>query len=291
MSDYWLSHNSPYFKDVPINNDQDREELALRIKSACEFIERYCNRQFALNSYSGVYTVRQDGSLILDNPPIQSIDRIMYSNGGWLYLANTTDYDPSYSTGLPPSNSLTNMIPSLGFITLTETINGVRNTLTYNYSDYPTLGQLATQINADAATNHTGWVATVPYAYLMYPSEDLVAYQYSGCGTQTMVLSWISYNALLCPNVWPTRGYYLQYEVSSGILDWYFPRGMRLRCDYTAGFDPVPEPIKLVTAKLVLESSRKKSETLGDYSYSYDDIESLPASDKRLLGRYLDRRC
>ena len=277
---FTLDHNSAYFKDVPINSDSDTEELILRINGACSFIERYCNRRFAKQNYSEVYTVRQDGSLVLNNCPITTINRICYSNGGWLNIGNTTAYSPAYSTGI-------------GFLTLSQYVSGVQSSQTFQYATYPTLAQLASAIN----TYGHGWAASVTgttstgFPASQLPTTDIVAFQNGTETNSTQILSWQPYNSLLAPNIWPTRGYYLQYDVSSGILDWYFPRGMRLLVEYVGGFDPVPEAINLVAARMVNEASRKKSETLGSYSYTLEDINSLPNSDRKLLGYYKDRGC
>jgi hypothetical protein len=360
---FTLDHNSAYFQDVPITDDADIAELQLRINGACEFVERYCNRKFAKNTYQNVYTVKQDGSIILDNPPVTSINRICYCNGGWLSLGNSTAWSPAYST------TLTSLV-------LNQYANGVLSTTTLNYAQYPTLSSLSNAINAvglsanasdysfgfsftqngtyftqpsyqgtylsnpvylwytgvnwvvssvigtlgsnywqNSSTSmfgnytqhgysvglivsNSGWVSSVSgttssgYLAANLPTTDIVAFQYGNETGQTQILSWQPYNSLLAPNIWPTTGFYsMQYDVSSGILDWFFPRGLRLLVNYTGGFDPVPESIMLVTSKLVLEASRKKSETLGSYSYTLEDFENLANNDKRILGYYRERNC
>jgi hypothetical protein len=276
-----LDWNSPYLRDIPLPDDSAKEELALRCKAACGFIERYCNRKFAQQGYTGVFTVKQEGSIILDNPPITSVDGVFYCNAGWLNLYNPSAYTPTAST-------------MDGQIKLSQVVSGVRSSQVFTYAAYPTIGSMATAINA---YGH-GWQANVTPGNDAYgfplsglPTFDIVSFQMNTCNTWTPLLSWIPYNAMLAPNIWPTRDFFLQYDVSSGVLSWFFPRGLRLRVDYVGGFDPIPEPIKLVAANMVTQSNRKQSETLGDYQFSLADIEALPDSDKRLLGYYKDRRC
>ena len=277
---FTLPWNSPYLKDIPINNDSDREELALRCKAACGFIERDCNRKFAQQGYTMVCTVKQEGSIILDNPPITSVDGVYYCNAGWLNLYNPTAYAPTAST-------------MDGQIKLAQTVSGERSSQLFTYADYPTIATMVDAIN----TYGNGWQADVTagtdaYGMLLadLPTTDIVAFQMNTCNTWTPLLSWIPYNAMLAPNIWPTRDFFLEYDVSSGILSWFFPRGLRLRVDYVGGFSPVPEPIMLVASNLVTQANRKNSETLGDYQFSLEDVAKLPDSDRKLLGYFKDRK-
>ena len=279
---FTLDHKSAFFKDLPITCSKDTEELILRINGACSFIERYCNRRFAKANYSEIQTVKQSGSIILDNAPVSSINRVAYSNGGWFNVANATAWSPNYSTGV-------------GFITLSQYVSGVLTSQTFEYTDYPMISQLASAINV-YGQGWNAWVTSgnTPTGFPndQLPSSDIVAYQNGTANLYTSVLMWQPYESLLAPAIWPTTEYYSpSYDVSSGILDWFFPRGIRLRLDYTGGFNPIPPEIEYVTARLVLEASRKKSESLGDYSFSMEDISSLPNSDKRILGYYRNRGC
>jgi len=243
----------------------------LKINSATEYIERYCNRNFAKADRSGVFTVRQDGSIILDSPPVETVNRICFSNGGFLIVKNTTQYSPTYSTS--PTG-----------IRITHVEGGLRIVQAFTYADCPTLESLATAING---YGH-GWTATVTGNYGYMPTSDIVAFQFGKAG-QTLLI-WQDYEFFLAPSIWPTNNFFAQqYDVSSGILDWVFPRGLRVRIDYTSGFDPVPAPIVEVAARLVLEVNKKKSETLGNYTYTLDDLDKLPNSDRQILSRYKDR--
>ena len=276
---YWLDPTSAWFKDVPINSDADLEELTLRCKSACSFVERHCNRKFARQGYSAVYVVRQDGTTILDNPPITSIDRICYSNGGFLNLANATAYSPIYQT-------------TLTSLKLAQVNAGIRSSQGFDYTTYPTLALLAGAINSYG----NGWEATITagndpngFPFTNYPTSDLVALQMATCHTAATVLQWIDYQSYLAPAIWPTREYFARDDFASGVLTWFFPRGLRLKLDYVGGFDPIPPAIIEVTSRLVLGSARKKSVTLGQYSYTLEDLDKLPNSDKQILSRYKDR--
>lgn len=274
-----LDPTSSWFKDIPITCDADLEELTLRCKSACSFIERYCNRKFARQGYTAVYVVRQDGTIILDNPPITSIDRICYSNGGYLNLSNPTAYSPIYST-------------TLDEIKLTQVLAGVRSSQTFPFADHPTLADMATAINAYG----NGWVATVTpgtdnngFPLTGLPTFDLVAMQMATCRSPATVLQWTDYNSYLAPAIWPTTDFFVNDDFASGVLSWFFPRGLRLKLDFVGGFDPLPPAIVEVASRLVLGSSRKKSVNLGQYSYTLEDIDTLPNSDRQILSRFKDR--
>ena len=52
---FTIDPHSPYFKNIPLPENSDREELVLRINGACSFIERYCNRKFAKQTYLGCF--------------------------------------------------------------------------------------------------------------------------------------------------------------------------------------------------------------------------------------------
>lgn len=276
---YSIEPTSAWFKDIPINCDSDLEELTLRCKSACSFIERYCNRKFLQQGYYGVYVVRQDGTIILDCPPISSIDRICYSNGGYLNLVNPVAYSPIFST-------------TLEGLSVRQVVGGVRAEKFFLYEAYPTLAELAGAINAYG----NGWEASVTsgndetgYPISNLPSSDMPAFQMATCRTPATVLQWTDYASYLAPAIWPTVDYYSQNLFESGILTWYFPRGLRLLVCFQGGFDPVPPAIMEVTSRLVLQSSRKKSLTLGNYSYTLEDLDKLPNSDRQILSRYRDR--
>lgn len=269
-----ITHSSAYFKDVDLSTDDDRQALTLQIKAATDFVERYCNRHFEEDTYSEVYTALQDGCIVLNNPPCISVDRICYCNGGYLTLSNTTAYAPSYST-------------TETSIKIAHVTNGVRSTSELTYAAYKTLGTLATAIQAIGS----GWVASVQTGKTSYPSSDIVALQFGGASASQILLYWEDYTGWVSGNVLPTRNYFQSYDASTGILDWCFPRGIRIRVDYTGGYEVCPPAISQVIANLVLEKNKMKSESLGSYSYTMQDVSALPMADQRVLAEYKDRTC
>lgn len=141
----WLDYQSKYFHSLRLT-DEDAEVAQTLIDSACEFIEKYCNRKFQRDQYDKVYTVSQEGSIVLDNPPIVSIDRLCVASGGWVLVKNT-------------SGAVTNA----SFSTTDDSVKllwyaaGIRSTAELQYTDYPMLGDLATAINNVGS----GWDASI----------------------------------------------------------------------------------------------------------------------------------
>jgi hypothetical protein len=92
-----------------------------------------------------------------------------------------------------------------------------------------------------------------------------------------------------------TEGFYWDWDIQKGIVRAYFIPGTKVRAVWTGGFADVPEPVKQVAANLVCSAyqgpeGRIKTETLGTYSYTLADVDSLALNDKKVLAYYKDRK-
>src|SRR4051812_21463861 len=59
------------------------------IHGAVSFIEKYCNRAFALQEHDEVFTVANDGSIILTHIPVSHITRFCRATGEYATITNT----------------------------------------------------------------------------------------------------------------------------------------------------------------------------------------------------------
>ena len=290
MSCWGLDYTSSYFRNLSISTDTDRQAVNLLIASAVEFVERVCNRHFKEAEYDKVFTVLQDGSVLLANPPISAISRLCAFSLVWATIANT-------SGSIPIANYST----TESGLQLIHYAAGVKVKATLAYSDYPTLGQLATAV----AALGNGWSMSITSGKTDYPSTDLIAMQVGNAKGGGNLSAWEDYTGTFANMIYgPTAGiafdrgisYDTSYslEPQAGFLRGFI-RGSKVRAIYTGGWSDPPEPIKQVVASLVTSAfngpeGRIKSETLGSYSYSLEDASKLPASDQRVLAYYKDRQ-
>jgi hypothetical protein len=279
----WLDYSSKYFHSLTLT-DEDAETVQTLIDAACEYVEKYCNRRFQRGQWDKVYTVSQEGSIVLDNPPIVSIDRLCVASSGWLLVKNTspTVTNASYST--------TGTSLKLGWYAA-----GVRGTAELRYSQYPTLGSLAAGVSAVGS----GWSGTIVSSGKdLFPSVDIIGQQYGNAtGTGNTVNNWVDYSGYFDQTMrLPlTEGLYWDWNIENGIVRAYFIPGTKVRAVWTGGFADVPEPLKLATANLVCSAytgpeGRIKTETLGAYSYTLESVDALAMSDKKTLAYYKDRK-
>jgi hypothetical protein len=264
----WLDYQSAYFHSLNLTSGQSETVQSL-IDSAIEWVEKYCRRSFAKAEHEAIFTVLQDGSIVLDSPPIEHIARLCVASGGWLTVENTS----------ATVSNATYSVSDTGLIT-NHWASGVRATNTLLFADYPTLTTLAAAIVAIGV----GWSADITSGYTLYPSADLVSGQHGNAKTENTIYSWDDYAGSLDTG-----------DIANGILELYLPRGYKVRATYTGGYIDVPEPIKLATANLVISAyqgaeGRIESESLGGYSYTLASVDSLPMNDIKTLAYYRDRR-
>lgn len=288
-----IDWSSPYLTTLKLQEDDAQHATAL-IAGATAWIEKFCNRSFAQQTFDKVVTVGQDQSVILPNPPIAYISRILTASQSWFRLQNTTATTASYGTS-PTGINLFSMTA------------GVPTYTTLTWADYPSLGSLA-----DAVNDVSGWTASVTSGFDDQASADLVHSQGGNCRTGAVVLtSWcddarqVSFNPgtgiiegwggvnwnepyPLCFNTVGAASFFAFYG---------FARYQQIRVVYVGGFAPqdMPEPIKQVCGNLVISAfqspeGRAEQVTIGgQYSYSLMDYDKLAVSDKKVLSFYRDR--
>ena len=279
----WLDYQSKYFHSLRLT-DEDSETIQTLIDAACEFVEKYCNRRFQRGQWDKVFTVSQEGSIVLDNPPLVSIDRLCIAASGWLLVNNSSPSvtNASYAT----TNDSLKLLWYAG---------GVRSTAELKYSSYPTLGTLAAAVTGLGS----GWNGSILSTNRIgFPSVDIIGQQYGNAtGTGNTVNSWYDYTGYYDQTMrLPlTEGFYWDWDIQHGIVRAYFIPGTKVRAVWTGAYDDVPEPVKQATANIVCSAyngpeGRIKTETLGTYSYTLEDIEKMPMGDKKVLAYYKDRK-
>jgi hypothetical protein len=256
------------------DEDNDRILEAL-IERASGFLERYCNRKFTSRAYTReAYEGNGTRILLLEQYPVTSVGRISEGRANAFYVTNTT-----------ATNHAAIEITSSA---LKYTADGTTTSLTL--SSYATVNLLIAAINALA-----GWSATLvstslgtrkatdllirpamycvspDLCYCEVPNDELSDYFIVSPGEDR------NYGALECPAGWT--------------------RGQEYFVDYTAGYTTVPyaleEACLLLTAYRYNQKSQDlsiKSESLGDYSYTRQDITaSLPVDLKGEIDLYKKR--
>jgi hypothetical protein len=154
----YLTYKDHYFSDLQINTE-DRQRISTLIAAACNYVEAYCNRQFEKQEHTRVYQVQPDGCVILDNPPIDSIDEIEVYGDGW------TVYTGAFFCA-------DNGILEGGFGR-----GKIRVTYTSGYSDVPEAIKLATANLVKASLAGSGGRLQSEkigdYSYTLAPAESM----------------------------------------------------------------------------------------------------------------------
>lgn len=285
----WIQADSPYLVPLNLSGTEDYAYANQLILSKQAFLEKYCNRTFAQQTFDEQVMVLQDRSLMLRNTPIQYIARVCVAAGNWLTIKNTTA-------------TIANVATTPTTMVLTSVVNGITATNTLTLASTPTLTALAVAITALGS----GWTASVAIGYGNYPSQDITPNQIGNATTGYQ------------PYIWQERSSAIRFDVHTGILPGYggsydtnyqsptFPlqgtmntaliRGDLVRVVYSGGYDPIPEDLKEVLSHLVIQAfespmGRKSMETIGNqYTFNLMDFDKAPASDRKIIGQYRRRQ-
>lgn len=265
----WIDYNSKYLKNLVVQTDSERQTVAVFIRAAIEYIEKFCGRTFGRDEFDEIHTV-QDDCIILDNTPVVQVTRVAVDTGDWLTVQNTTAQIATLTT------------TSTG-VRLRSVALGVATDTYLTYAAYPTFTTLSSAINAlvDDDDASLGWVASVESGYGDYPSSDLVQSQFINAKEAATLKTWVDWEEDL------------SFDPDTGIIETNLSGNVRV--SYLGGFDEVPEPLKLVCGNLVsigFEGVGKqiKQETLGSYSYTIQDQDKLAISDMKILNLYKNRK-
>jgi len=252
----WLHYTDHYFDGIDTSTSAKRQEISTLISSAVELVEKICNRQFLLQEHDRNFQAERDGSILLYSPPVTAIERICHQ--------------VSFGTLTHATAPIATFCATETELQLTTTINGTTTTSVYILANYATMTLLADTINAGS------WVFTLNSAYASFPAWELVSFQYGSATSARQIMGWKDYPG--------STQWHQEVAQLSGFQPWESVRVL-----YTGGFSDVPEPIKDVTANLAkgkYEGGTIKSESLGGYSYTMEDAERLPNSDRKVLGLY-----
>lgn len=247
------------------DEDSDRILESL-IERATGFLERYCNRKLKSRSYSReVYRGNGSRNLALDQYPVTAVGRVSEGRTNAFYVTNTT-----------ATNNASIEITSSA---LKYTADGTTTSLTL--ASYATINLLIAAINA-----LSGWSATListtsgtrkatdllvrpamycmspTWAYCEIPNDELNDYFILNPGEDR------NYGVLECPAGWT--------------------RGEEYCVDYTAGYTVVPYALEEACVLLVAyrynqksQDMSIKSESLGDYAYTRQDMSAALPIDIR----------
>lgn len=288
--------------------------LSTLITAASREIIRYCNRQFALTTYTDILTpegTRQDrgepASAKLSAFPVQSITSVLTNRSTVLTIKNTNTTTNQFAS---VAFTLTGDVEYLDLVytglTLSRMASGVTTTNTLTFAANVTLGALATAINAIGG----GWNATVQSNYSLYPSASLV-----GVREPKNALS----NGA-CLDLFTTPADSYDIDRASGIMRCYGNTGGGIggfygafgdafegtggyggsmgwgqyQLTYAAGWSTIPENLQQVCAEVVKGMYARldgdpslKSETADKYSYTLRDvISTIPDWARDLLMYY-----
>lgn len=229
------------------------------IVTACsDLIKRYCNREFIFTTYDECYDGQGYANLLLNDYPIQQVDRVSYMP---TYVVQILFTDFTYATA-------SWRLDSTNLYLITEK-NGSSSTVTIARSGCPTLTDLAAAINQNA-----GWQALALAPYAGFSTSRLRAPQGAMAAER-----WTPYIKDWVFDLWD---YDQNPQIGELVSSMGFGRGYRnWRVIYKSGFgttgtsSDTPEPIAQACAELAVATyyARDKNmniqgENLGGYSYT-----------------------
>lgn len=225
--------------------------LPSAISAASEAVEDYCGRAFTAANYRQLFRTRGDQYLILPQYPVLQINRAATGVRPALTVRHATA--PRASARLRQTSYRPDAI------ILTSVVGGIEDSLTYTFADFPTIGNLATEINSQGQ----GWTAQASTTYDDWASSDLAddATYPAGRGLQATFALFV--------DDWD---YDYGHALESGILRVY--DGTHL-IDWRAGFDPIPGPVQeatlILTAAALTSPEAAKSFAAGISERSLED--------------------
>jgi len=250
---------------IPNFNSADNTVAQDILDASAALIEKWCNRTFASTTYDELYDGQGTFNLLLDNYPIISIDRVMFSPIQVILIRNTDNGVSRASFALAPDSSTP---PKPGILTLTSVKNGVVTTHTINIQGggILTYGDLATAINAFSAD---GWNSFALGIYSTWSVNDVRPPQ----GGFECHWQGASY---LYQHMWGVPAFNQNPAIGEIVSPIGFDRRYQnYRVIYTAGFATIPLEVVQACAELAAavyhnrdQNNNLQSENLGGYSYS-----------------------
>lgn len=269
--------------------------LAALITAASSAIVRYCHREFALQTFTEVYS---GGGLPyqeiqLSNFPVVEITRIATCPKSAILITNTDS-----------TNQRATVATTATTLRLIRVALAVTTTSDLSFVTYPTLNTLAAAING---LGH-GWSATVQSTFGLYPTADLLPLQGATSVLSTAngknlemytedLTAWGSAGFWLSPYGYVSDGPGWRLDAGIGSLVGSWPQGkLNIRIDYRAGFSEIPEDVQEACVQLIqgmyqtgLINNSVASAKLGPFAYTTLARATLMSgSIKDALAPYVD---
>lgn len=234
--------------------ESSQEPLVLNIRSWVEkWIKNYCKRDFELTDYNEWYNGTGSKYLFLKQYPLVTLDRVSVAKVDVITVENDEALNQAS-------------------ISVTETgLRLVKDSLadtSITFSDSTNLSAIVTAINAKG----DGWSASLVNSdYGTIPSSELCPVY--GRSVQTKCYLQVPDEGISDFHLYPDEGY-IVYPSK-------FPSGIKnVRVDYRAGYESIPEDLKLavlVSIKHVFQ--RKIEETFGVQSFRTGELSATLISD------------
>lgn len=252
-----------------LNISADEQQRVDKLTESCTTsIEGYLGRKIQRATVDKIYAANFYGELLLDNPPLATIDRVFEDTAGAFSVSNS-------------SASNANVFVSETAVILRATSNGATTPNTLEFTDYATITLLVAAIN-----DLSGWTATVSDGQGGLATSDLVPGQFISATTSNDIYIWEESTDI-------TFTVDFDHSVIRGLR-----RYERVRIQHTSGWlaAEIPEDIKKALAGCVIRALDSGtgsigSESLGEYSYSQaaqSAFSSMPSDDLAVINRYRD---
>ena len=258
--------------------------LASKITEASQTVCRWCgDRDFTRQTYDETYRPSLEGTVELKQIPVNSVIRVSGGRTTGLTVFNNSSSNVRSTVGFTFTGDEDSGITFTGLALICNT-GGVDVEVDLTYASYPTLGQLATAVNALGY----GWSATAAVNLTNWPSAELaggdVFQDATGTGAELQIYAEIVGGCKV-----DRKTGELTVGIAGGSSAVDSPRWgpyqdpadsawqARVRVIYDAGFATIPLPVQeataLVVSKLFDDSGRDlsvQSETVGRGSYTID---------------------
>jgi len=285
--------------------------LPYAIQAASAAVRRFCfDHYFLQANWVKTFEPQLDGTIRLDQVPVNQITRVQSSPDGALVVANSSAQNAqvmfAYTGAYSPYNPSAQTVTGLTFNWVT---NGVPTTTSITYSANETIGSLATAINGLGS----GWSATTTGTYSNWAVTELIGGFLAMDCTQGNSTNGAQLNVFSQGN---TDFEFCERGQSTGLLwvgtnygglgprwgpDWEMwdfsprPQGGRVKVTWNAGYPVIPAPVQLATAEIVKSIINRlgfdlilANEKARDYSYTIaqDALAALPVYVRQGLSPY-----
>ena len=231
----------------------DDVTLATLVSAASRAVERYCRRQFWRAEYDELHHGGGLPYLFVDCPPVLEVKAVCTGVTAACYVTNANPNAQAATVDVQPDR-----------LVLTLVSNAVTTATPITWASCPTVGQLATAVNAAG----NGWSATLSPRFAGWATADLRPEQ-SGLNARQQTAALTVYFDYL-------GGFRVNEETGEVYHPAGFAPGYRnYRIQYTGGYADIPDDLQHAVCELVqlAYASRNanplmQSETLDRYSYS-----------------------